>query len=190
MIRTIIIEDDPAVIAKLRAALDPAPDIKVVGAAMTYGEGRRLIEKGEYEVLLTDLGLPDGNGIDLIRLSHKTHPESDVIVITIFANQNRVLDCIKAGARGYLLKDDRLEECADRVREVQAGGSPISPMIARQLLKQMIPEDAIVAKPLKDALSAREAEVLNLLARGFSYAEIADLHLQENGSQFAGGGGV
>jgi DNA-binding NarL/FixJ family response regulator len=137
MIRVIIIEDDPAVQARLRAALDPAEDIEVADAAQSFGTGKQIIETGGYDVLLCDLGLPDGNGIDLIRLSSTLHPDADIIVITIFANQNRVLDSIRAGARGYLLKDDRLDDCADRVREVRAGGSPISPVIARELLRQI-----------------------------------------------------
>jgi DNA-binding NarL/FixJ family response regulator len=173
MIRTIIIEDDPAVIARLRAALDPAAEIEVVGTALGFEEGMKLIDDGGYDVLLTDLGLPDGNGVDLIRASTKAHPEADIIVITIFANQSRVLDSIKAGAKGYLLKDDKFVDCAESIREIRRGGSPISPIIARQLLRRMVPEH--VARPLKEALSGREEEVLNLLARGFSYAEIAGL---------------
>jgi DNA-binding NarL/FixJ family response regulator len=171
MIRTLIIEDDPATTERLKAVLAKAADIELVGVAESVASGRTLIAKGGYDVLLCDLGLPDGSGIDLIRASTKLHPESDVIVVTIFANQSRVIDSIKAGAKGYLLKDQKLEECAESIREIRRGGSPISPIIARQLLRRMVPEQP--ARPLKGALSTREAEVLNLLARGFSYAEIA-----------------
>lgn len=173
MIRTIIIEDDPATTERLKSVLAKAADIKLVGVAESVESGRTLIAKGGYDVLLCDLGLPDGSGIDLIRASTKQNPESDVIVVTIFANQSRVIDSIKAGAKGYLLKDQKLEECAESIREIRRGGSPISPIIARQLLRRMVPEQ--LARPLKGALSTREAEVLNLLARGFSYAEIAGL---------------
>jgi DNA-binding NarL/FixJ family response regulator len=175
MIGTIIIEDDPAVLDKLCAAIDPADDIVVIGTASDVASGKQLIKKGGYDVLLTDLGLPGGSGVDLIRLSTKLYPESDVIVITIFANQNRVLDCVRAGAKGYLLKDDKLEDCAERIRLVRAGGSPISPIIARHLLRAMQPDPADVVQPLQNELSGREAEVLNLLARGFSYSEIGGL---------------
>jgi DNA-binding NarL/FixJ family response regulator len=173
VIRTAIIEDDPAIIERLRTALKTATDITVVGTAQSVEAGQALIAAGGYEVLLCDLGLPDGSGIDLIRASSKTHPDSDVIVVTIFANQSRVIDSIKAGAKGYLLKDDQLANCAEAIREIRRGGSPISPIIARQLLRRMVPEQP--ARPLKEALSGREDEVLNLLARGFSYAEIAEL---------------
>ncbi len=173
MIRTAIIEDNPAVIERLRAALGGATDIHITAVAQSFEEGWALVIAGGYDVLLCDLGLPDGSGIDLIRASTKTHPESDVIVVTIFANQSRVIDSVKAGAKGYLLKDEQLDKCAEAIREIRRGGSPISPIIARQLLRRMVPEQP--ARPLKEALSGREDEVLNLLARGFSYAEIAGL---------------
>jgi DNA-binding NarL/FixJ family response regulator len=173
LITTVIIEDDPAVVSRLRLALDGACDIEIVGVANSAATGNMLIAKGGYDVLLCDLGLPDGSGIDLIRASTKAHPTSDIIVVTIFANQSRVIDSIKAGAKGYLLKDDQLENCAEAIREIRRGGSPISPIIARQLLHRMLPDPAV--PPMSEPLSGREAEVLNLLARGFSYAEIAEL---------------
>jgi DNA-binding NarL/FixJ family response regulator len=131
LIRTAIIEDDPAIIDRLRTALETATDITVVGTAQSVEAGMALIAAGGYDVLLCDLGLPDGSGIDIIRASTKTHPESDIIVVTIFANQSRVIDSIKAGAKGYLLKDDQLANCAEAIREIRRGGSPISPIIAR-----------------------------------------------------------
>ncbi len=98
-------------------------------------------------------------------------------MITLFAEQSQVLDTIREGARGYLLKDERVEYCVAAIREIRRGGSPISPIIARQLLLQLKPADkaATDARPLEEGLSPREAEVLNLLARGFSYFEIAGL---------------
>jgi DNA-binding NarL/FixJ family response regulator len=175
MIRVIIVEDDPAVVERLRNIIEPADDIEVVATAVDVESGRGLIRSVDYDVMLCDLGLPGGSGIDLIRFSSQTNPKSDIIVVTVFANQSRVLDSIKAGAKGYLLKDDQLDHCAEHIREIRRGGSPISPMIARQLLKQMLPPEETVVQPLKEGLSAREAEVLNLLARGFSYLEIAAL---------------
>jgi DNA-binding NarL/FixJ family response regulator len=171
MIRTAIVEDDPAMAERLCSVLGKAEDIEIVAIAKNVAEGRLLVESGGYDVLLCDLGLPDGSGIELIGLSAKKHPESDVIVITIFASPSRVIDSIKAGAKGYLLKDGLLDACVESIREIRRGGSPISPIIARQLLRKMVPEQ--VEHPLKERLSDRESEVLNLLARGFSYAEIA-----------------
>ena len=176
MIRIVIVEDDPVTLGRIEQCLARLDDMTVVATAANVAQGLPMVAAGGYDVLLCDLGLPDGSGIDLIRASSTAHPDADIIVITIFAEQSKVLSSIKAGARGYLLKDENLEGCADRIREVRGGGSPISPIIARQLLRQLAPA------PTSDepgiALTPRETEVLNLLARGFSYGEIADiLHL-------------
>eukprot|EP01035_Chromulina_nebulosa_P046874 gene46874-biopygen32541 len=88
MIRTAIVEDDPSIIDLLRSAIDPAADIEVVAVARNLAAGMRLVETGGYDVLLCDLGLPDGNGISLIRASAARHPDADIIVITIFADQH------------------------------------------------------------------------------------------------------
>ncbi len=175
MIRTAIIEDDPAAVDRLRAAIDSADDIAVVAVARNLNSGMALVAAGGFDVLLCDLGLPDGSGIALIRECARRYPETDIIVITIFADQAKVIESIKAGARGYLVKDERLESCVDGIREIRRGGSPISPIIARQLLQQLGPPTTNTAGPLQEPLSPRETEVLNLLARGFSYSEIAGL---------------
>jgi DNA-binding NarL/FixJ family response regulator len=174
MIRTAIVEDDPSTMDLLRAAIAPADDIEVVAIARNLATGQRLVEAGGYDVLLCDLGLPDGNGAALIRASADRHPDADIIVLTIFANQAKVLESIKAGARGYLLKDEKFADCLDGIREIRRGGSPISPIIARQLLVQLQiglrPGD-----PVQKELSPRESEILNLLARGFTNSEIGEL---------------
>lgn len=176
MIRIIIVEDDPVTLGRIEHCLAGLEDMTVVGTATNLAQSQPLIAAGGYDVLLCDLGLPDGSGVDVIRASSIAHPDADIIVITIFAEQAKVLNSIKAGARGYLLKDENLEGCAERIREVRAGGSPISPVIARQLLRQLAPATASGGPEV--ALTPRETEVLNMLARGFSYGEIADiLHL-------------
>jgi DNA-binding NarL/FixJ family response regulator len=178
-IRTAIVEDDPTVIDRLEGALQGETDITVIGVARNFAQGRELVRRGGFDVLLCDLGLPDGSGINLIREAAKLYPTIDIMVITIFADQEKVLESIKAGARGYLLKDERLEECGASIREIVRGGSPISPMIARQLLRQFqqVAAAAASAPPDKrgELLTPRELEVLNLLSRGFSYAEIGGI---------------
>jgi DNA-binding NarL/FixJ family response regulator len=174
MIRIAIIEDDPSTIDLICSTMAAAEDIEIVAVARNVASGLALIKSGGYDVLLCDLGLPDGSGITLIRDSSSRNPEADIIVITIFADQAKVLDSIKAGARGYLLKDEQFEDCVAGIREIRRGGSPISPIIARQLLEQMQPT-VRASEQVASCLSPRETEVLNLLARGFSYAEIADL---------------
>lgn len=175
MIRVAIVEDDPVTIDLLRSVIEPADNIEIVGLARNVLTGVTLIAAGGYDVLLCDLGLPDGSGIALIRDSATRYPAADVIVITIFADQAKVLDSIKAGARGYLLKDEQFADCVEGIREIRRGGSPISPIIARQLLLQIHPASTPPAVPLKEGLSPRELEILNLLARGFSNVEIGEL---------------
>ncbi len=175
MIRVAIVEDDPAAVDRLLSVITTAADVAIAGVARNMKAGLDLVAAGDFDVLLCDLGLPDGSGVAVIKASAAAWPEADIIVITVFADQVKVLESIKAGARGYLLKDERIEDCVNAIREIRRGGSPISPIIARQLLQQLQPTASPVAVAGEETLSPREAEVLNLLARGFSYAEIAAL---------------
>ncbi len=174
-IRVAVIEDDPASLERITIALSETSDISIVAIARNVANGKELVEAGGFDVLLCDLGLPDGSGITLIRQAALKHKNIDIIVITIFAEQNKVMDSIKAGARGYLLKGENFDQCAESIREIQRGGSPISPAIARQLLKEFQPKEPSKQNETHQALSKRELEVLNLLARGFSFIEIGDL---------------
>lgn len=175
MTRVAIIEDDPAMRNLLSSAIGQCDDMILTGTADNARTAAGMIEAGGYDVLLCDLGLPDGDGVKLIRQEASTGRDTDILVITIFGNQNKVLDAIRAGARGYLLKDERIEDCIEAIRNIRRGGSPISPIIARQLLGQIRPEPHKPAPPMVSPLSEREYEVLNLLARGFSNTECADI---------------
>jgi DNA-binding NarL/FixJ family response regulator len=176
MIRIAIVEDDPIMANRLAEAIASQADMALINQAASCAEGHALIAVGGYDVLLCDLGLPDGSGIDLITAEAKTGRDTDILVITLFADQSKVLGTIRAGARGYLLKDDDLDSCITAIRYIRRGGSPISPIIARQLLGEIQPQPEPVS-PLSD----REMELLNLLSRGFSYAECGDLlHITVN----------
>jgi DNA-binding NarL/FixJ family response regulator len=170
MIRVAIIEDDPVMRGRLTEAIGATDDMVLIATAASCAAARGMIAAGGYDVLLCDLGLPDGSGIDLIAAEAKTGRDTDILVITLFADQSKVLGTIRAGARGYLLKDEDMADCLSAIRDIRRGGSPISPIIARQLLTEIQPEPAP-----ESPLSERELELLNLLSRGFSYAECGDL---------------
>ena len=185
MIRVAIVEDDPVLCAMLAKAIGAAQGMVVSGTAANFAEGLEIITAGGHDVLLCDLGLPDGNGIDLIKAEAALMRGTDSMVITQFADPSKVLDSIRAGARGYLLKDQRVDSCIEAIRDIRQGGSPISPMIARQLLTQLavetVPAEKVPEVAVISPLSEREHQVLNTLARGFSYAECAEiLKLSEN----------
>jgi DNA-binding NarL/FixJ family response regulator len=171
----LIVEDDARFREAFAHAIELAGDMTLIGSAPDYASGLALLGKAP-DVLLVDLQLPDGNGIDLIREAVRRVPDCDVMVVTIFGDERHVLDSIEAGATGYLLKDLPPAELVEQIRVLHAGGSPVSPIIARQLLTRFAastePRSADAESPL---LSEQETRVLTLSAKGFSYDEIAAL---------------
>ncbi len=143
------------------------------------------------DVLLVDLGLPDGSGLDVIRHARLRRPACEALVISMFGDEDNVLASIEAGALGYIHKDATPDDIAHTILEMKNGASPISPMIARRVLSryralqadQAVSPTGLAASRAravpddgeKVLLSGREQEVLELIARGFSYAEISRL---------------
>jgi len=132
--------------------------------------------------VLLDLHLPDGSGIELIRETAARHPATDIMVISVFGDEEHVVMSIQAGATGYVLKDSLPDQFVGLIHELRAGGSPISPLIARKLLRTFrtpkTPQAAVNASASAAAdagLTPREAEVLGLVAKGFGFAEVARL---------------
>ena len=168
-----IVEDDPVTRQRLSRAIKGHSRLRLTAAVGTCAEARAALRDRMPQVLLVDIGLPDGDGIELIREANAVG-SIDVMVITVFGDEKHVLSALKAGATGYVLKDSSLQDIGEAVIELARGGSPISPPIARYLLKRFRgTERSDTAAP--PVLTARELEVLNLIAKGFSYREIADL---------------
>jgi DNA-binding NarL/FixJ family response regulator len=175
-IRVAVVEDDDSFRRAFLTAIEGSRDTAVAGVAVTRSEGLALLQGSPADVLLVDIGLPDGSGIDLICAAQKFWPGCSVVVTTIFADESHVMQCIEAGAVGYLLKDSQPQNIVDEIRSLHQGGSPISPQIARRVLQRLrAPMVAahLLAAEQHAALSNREAEVLQLVAKGFSYVEIA-----------------
>jgi DNA-binding NarL/FixJ family response regulator len=163
-ITVVIVEDDERFRAAFTAVVAEAPDLRLAGAAGDLPQGLQLLREHRPDVLLVDLGLPSGSGIELIRFAHDHLPQTDVMVITVFGDEPHVMASLEAGATGYLLKDSGAADLTEQIRALRAGGSPISPVIARQLLLRLAPEPAPTAQS-EALLSPQERQVLTLSAK-------------------------
>lgn len=185
LIQVALVEDDPLFEEAFATAIQAAPDMQLAGVARNCRQARGLLEEPSAQVLLVDLGLPDGPGIDIIRMAQYRWPTCHVMVSTVFGDEAHVMQSLEAGATGYLLKDSSPERITDGIRIVHAGGSPISPLIARQLLtrfrhaltreNEAAPPPSQAVQAAQALLSPRERQVLEYIAKGFSYEEIGGL---------------
>lgn len=177
-IRVVLVEDDIAFQQALRDTLAVTPDIQLVSIASNCAQGLLALDQPPVDVLLVDLGLPDGSGIDVIRAAHAKWPACNIMVSTAFGDELHVMQSLEAGATGYLLKDSSAASIASEIRSLYQGGSPISPLIARQVLmrfrEQDTPRPPAPDKP-RALLSAREQQVLEYITKGFTAEEIAGL---------------
>jgi DNA-binding NarL/FixJ family response regulator len=181
MIHVAIVEDDLGFRRALAEAIESAQDIHLAGTAGTRAEGLKLLQGAPTDVLLVDLGLPDGSGIDVIKAAVQRWSSCSVMVATNFGDETHVIRSIEAGASGYLLKDSSPAKIVDEIRSLASGGSPISPIIARQVLARFrqigtaSTGRSTVPDPTPQPLSVREKEVLELITKGFTANEIAKL---------------
>jgi DNA-binding NarL/FixJ family response regulator len=173
-ITVLLVEDDAPTSWRLQDALAKAGF--QVTAAATLAEARAGLTQGGPTVLLTDLQLPDGHGVDLIRETRQRFPDTEIMVISILGDEESVISAITVGATGYLLKDAFPTDIAATVRELVAGHSPISASIARFIVRrtQSSPERSPEPQLNTAKLTPREIDILWGIAKGFSYAEIAD----------------
>ncbi|MEZ5739807.1 MAG: response regulator transcription factor [Burkholderiaceae bacterium] len=185
-ISVLIVEDDPDALHRVAQVISSCADMRLAGTASTVAQGRAMLDAGPVDVLLTDLGLPDGSGLELIEHASRVLPGIEIAVLTVFADETHVLAAIENGATGYLLKDGTDANLAESIRQLVAGGSPISPSIARHVLRRLSPaggqgQGARANEPLnrapangdKSLLTGRESDVLQQIAKGFSYEEIS-----------------
>ena len=176
-ITVVLVEDDAPTLWRLQDAL--AKSGYQVKAAGTLAEARACLAQGAPKVLLTDLQLPDGHGVDLIRETRRRFPDTEIMVISILGDEESVISAITVGATGYLLKDAFPTDIAASVRDLVAGHSPISASIARFIVRRTQGTAQSSAEPppgpaLNTAkLTPREIDILWGIAKGFSYAEIA-----------------
>lgn len=189
MWQVLIVEDDPQMRDFFAASVTRCASLALAASVGTVAEACAWLDDPAHavDVLLTDLGLPDGSGLDVIRHAARRRPACEALVISMFGDDDNVLASVEAGALGYIHKDSTPDDIAHTILEMKAGASPISPMIARRVLGRYRTLSAGPARkaagPMAPApeqegralLSPRELDVLELIARGFSYAEIARL---------------
>ncbi|MBK4733775.1 response regulator [Noviherbaspirillum pedocola] len=173
-IDVLIVEDDAITRSMLAAAIATEPHLKLVAALGSVKEAQDWLATGRADMLLTDIGLPDGSGIGVIRTCLQRNPDCDVMVITMSSDEESVLACIEAGAAEYVLKGTGGIDIVRSLMELHAGGSPISPVVARKVLARLRSGKSGPAMvPQTPALTRRESDILCLIARGDSYDAMA-----------------
>ena len=140
MWRVLIVEDDPEMRDFFEACVKRSPALSLVGCVGTVAQARACLDRPgmAVDVLLTDLGLPDGSGLEVIRHARRGHPACEALVISMFGDEDNVLASIEAGALGYIHKDAAPDDIAQTILDMKAGASPISPMIARSGVSRRI----------------------------------------------------
>jgi len=168
-----IVEDDPAVLRFLASLIDEADDLTREFAVSTVAEARAAISNRRPGLCLVDLGLPDGNGLDIVRETKARGGKA--LVSTVLGDRSTVMKVLKAGADGYIIKSMAQADILTHIRSTLAGFTPVSPQVATYLLELLTTEKPAQkhADTTGSRLSPRETEVLAVFCRGLTYEETA-----------------
>ncbi len=169
----ILVEDDADVRERLAQLIVQHDSFDLLAAAGSVAEGLAALAKHRPDILLTDLGLPDGSGIDIIKAIDEQHLDCEAMVISGFQDEHRVFSALEAGAKAYILKHDKSQKITDAIINMMNGGAPISPVIARLMLRKF-QAPAQNERGLPEALTRRQIDILKLVSQGFSSREIAE----------------
>jgi NarL family two-component system response regulator LiaR len=170
-IRVLIVDDHAVVRTGLKVFLDLQPDMEVVGEAADGSEGVAMARRLEPDVVLMDLLMPNMDGVTAIGRIKAERPETEIVTMTSFIEEEKVTSALEAGASGYVLKDAEAEEVATAVRAAHAGEVHLDPAVAR-LLAQRMRDRKSPKDELAEPLTEREKDVLRLLGQGMSNKEI------------------
>lgn len=170
--RVAIVEDLPKMRHFLRSVLERAEDMELVAEFKSAEEAFPAITGMDLDVVISDIGLPGTNGIDLLKKLRPFMPATQFMLFTVHDDDLRVFEALKAGANSYMLKTSTPIAMLEAVRELIRGGAPMSASVARRLVEHLRPS-AASADSEHDALTPREQKVLDLLAQGLLYKEIA-----------------
>lgn len=170
MTRILLFDDNENLRQSVKMLLESDSNNEVVGQYSNPSDARTIVAATQPDVVVMDIDMPQMNGIEGIKLVKEARPETEVIMFTVFEDDERLFKSICAGASGYILKMNSLSRLSDAIKDVCQGGSPMSPGIARRVIQhfqQPAPKNHY-------ALTPREKEILQLLAKGFSYKMIAN----------------
>jgi DNA-binding NarL/FixJ family response regulator len=171
----LVVEDDDETREYIAGTLREDESIAEVRTASCYEAAVASVSADPPDVMLVDLGLPDGSGIDLIIHGREFMPDTLAMVITVFGDEASLIGALEAGARGYLLKSEGPSDLRESVAQLVAGGAPISPAIASFLLKRFNATPPSIEKhDQQTTLSPREQQVLELIVKGCSNQDVAD----------------
>jgi len=191
--RILLVEDDEPVRERLAKIIARWSGGQLLGACGRLAEAMTIIKDHPVDLLITDLNLPDGHGVQAIRMLRKLYPQAEAMVISVLADDRNVIEAIEAGATGYLLKDSDPIDILDAITELLAGRSPISSAIASTIVRRLggratkgdtkksdvAPESNKEAQA--QALTPREMDILWGIAKGFTYGELAEsLEISKN----------
>jgi len=173
MIKILICDDQDLVCEGLRGILSTDPELKIVGIANDGAEALDMIPACQPDLVLMDLKMPILNGVQTTRQIHQRYPQIEVLVLTTYEADEWVFDAIRAGACGYLLKDTPRDRLLTAIKDAAAGKTPVDPAVAGKLFAHVTQQMVAPDTALTSRLNEREKEVLGLLAKGCSNAEIA-----------------
>ncbi|MBI2376510.1 MAG: response regulator transcription factor [Deltaproteobacteria bacterium] len=177
-IRVMVVEDQPQILKAQVKLLETFEDIEIVGSALSGESALEEVEMCNPEVILMDLGLPGMSGMEVTKHIKAKHPSIEILVFTIFDEEEKVLGAIRSGAAGYMLKGAPVEKIVEAIKDVKAGGSVIQPNLARALMRLLpvqgedppkVSGGGKAGSPLTD----RELEILQIIAKGLSNNEAA-----------------
>jgi len=171
MIRVLVADDHAVVRRGVVQILDEAPDLVAAGEASTGRQVLQQVQENDYDVLVLDIGMPDGSGLEVLHQLRTLRPELHVLILSMYPERQYALRALKAGAAGYLTKESAPDELVAAVRRIAGGGKYITQSLAEELTAALVGE---TEKPPEEILSDREFQVVCMLAEGKTIAGIAE----------------
>jgi len=169
----IIVEDDVEIANRLARLIESADTLELLHQCGNVSEGLKVLIELNPDILLTDLGLPDGSGIDIIKAIKTNNLDTEAMVISGFQDEYIVFEALEAGAKSYLLKYDESQSIIGSIKAMMEGGAPMSPVIARLML-QRFQSPAVNSELMLEVLTEQQLKILKYISQGFSSKEIGE----------------